>query len=57
MMALEHAIDAIYKGTIMKPDAELLARFAEAYADQANCDYDALVKAAKEERIPVAKTA
>jgi uncharacterized protein DUF2252 len=36
---------------------QAVARFAEAYADQTNRDYDALVKAAKEQRIPVAKTA
>lgn len=34
-----------------------VARFAEAYADQTDRDYDALVKGAKEKRIPVAKTA
>ena len=39
------------------PDAEHLRRFAEACTDQTNRDYDALAKAAKEQRIPVAKTA
>jgi hypothetical protein len=59
MMALEHAIDAIYKGTIMKParDAQLLARFAEVYADQTDRDFGAHVKAAEEQLIPAAKTA
>ena len=36
---------------------EAIARFAEAYADQTERDYDALVKAAKERRIAVAKAA
>ena len=36
---------------------EAIARFAVAYADQTDRDYDALAKAAKEKRIPVAKVA
>ena len=34
---------------------EAVARFAMAYAEQTERDYDALAKAAKEKRIPVAK--
>ena len=33
-----------------------VARFAAAYAEQTDRDYDALVKSAKEKRIRVAKT-
>jgi hypothetical protein len=34
-----------------------VARFAAAYADQTERDYEALVKAAKEKRVPVAEKA
>jgi len=36
---------------------EAVARFAAAYAGQTDRDHDALVKAAKQKRIPVARTA
>jgi hypothetical protein len=36
---------------------EAIAGFAEAYAEQTERDYDALVKAAKSKRVPVAKVA
>jgi uncharacterized protein (DUF2252 family) len=61
-LALAHAKSgdaaaiAGYLGNSDSMDAAV-ARFAEAYADQTDRDYDALVKAAKEKRISVAKTA
>jgi hypothetical protein len=36
---------------------EAVARFAATYAEQTDRDYDALVKAAKQKRIPVAHVA
>jgi uncharacterized protein (DUF2252 family) len=61
-LALAHAKSgdpAAIAGYLGKSDSmdAAVARFAEAYANQTDRDYDALVKAAKEKRIPVAKTA
>jgi uncharacterized protein (DUF2252 family) len=61
-LALAHAKSgdpAAIAGYLGKSDSmdAAVARFAEAYADQTDRDYDALVKAAKEKRIPVATTA
>ena len=61
-LALAHAKSgdaaaiAGYLGNSDSMDAAV-ARFAEAYADQTDRDYDALVKAAKEKRISVANLA
>jgi uncharacterized protein (DUF2252 family) len=61
-LALAHAKSgdpAAIAGYLGKSDGmdEAVARFAAAYAEQTDRDYDALVKAAKEKRIRVAKTA
>jgi uncharacterized protein (DUF2252 family) len=61
-LALAHAKSgdpAAIAGYVGKCDAmdDAVARFAAAYADQTDRDYDALAKAAKEKRIPVAKVA
>lgn len=59
-LALAHAKSgdaAIIAGYLGKSDGmdEAVARFAAAYAEQTDRDYDALVRAAKEKRVPVAK--
>jgi uncharacterized protein (DUF2252 family) len=59
-LALAHAKSgdpALIAGYLGKNDGmdEAVARFAAAYADQTDRDHDALVKAAKSKRIPVAK--
>ena len=59
-LALAHAKSgdpALIAGYLGKSEGmdEAIARFAFAYADQTERDYGALVKAAKEKRIPVAK--
>jgi uncharacterized protein (DUF2252 family) len=61
-LALAHAKSgdsAIIAGYLGKNDGmdEAVARFAAAYAEQTDRDYDALVKAAKQKRVPVAKVA
>lgn len=61
-LALAHAKSgeaAVIAGYLGKSDGmdEAVARFAAAYAEQTDRDYDALVKAAKEKRVLVAKTA
>jgi uncharacterized protein (DUF2252 family) len=61
-LALAHAKSgdpAVLAGYLGKSDGmdEAVARFAFAYAEQTDRDYDALAKAAKEKRIPVAKGA
>lgn len=55
-LALAHAKSgdpAVLAGYLGKSDGmeEAVARFAFAYADQTDCDYEALAKAAKEKRI------
>jgi uncharacterized protein (DUF2252 family) len=60
-LALAHAKSgdpAAIAGYLGKSEGmdEAVAGFAAAYADQTDRDYDALVKAAKAKRIPVAKT-
>jgi NAD(P)H-dependent flavin oxidoreductase YrpB (nitropropane dioxygenase family) len=59
-LALAHAKSgdaAFMAGYLGKSESmdEAIARFAEAYAEQTERDYDALVKAAKSKRIAVAK--
>jgi uncharacterized protein (DUF2252 family) len=59
-LALAHAKSgdaAVMAGYLGKSESmdEAIARFAEAYAEQNERDYDALVKAAKSKRVPVAK--
>lgn len=59
-LALAHAKSgdpALIAGYLGKSDGmdEAVARFAAAYAGQTDRDYDALVKAARSKRIPVAK--
>jgi len=61
-LALAHAKSgdpAAIAGYLGKSDGmdEAVARFAVAYAEQTDRDYDALVKAAKVKRIRVAKVA
>ncbi len=61
-LALAHAKSgdaALIAGYLGKSEAmdDAVARFAESYADQNERDYNALVKAAKTKRIPVAKVA
>jgi uncharacterized protein (DUF2252 family) len=61
-LALAHAKSgdaALIAGYLGKSEAmdEAIAGFAEAYAEQTERDYDALVKAAKSKRVPVAKVA
>jgi uncharacterized protein (DUF2252 family) len=61
-LALAHAKSgdpAMIAGYLGKSDAmdEAVARFAFAYAEQTDRDYDALKRAAKQKRIQVAKTA
>jgi uncharacterized protein (DUF2252 family) len=61
-LAIAHAKSgdpAAIAGYLGKSDAmdDAVARFAAAYADQTDRDYDALAKAAKEKRIAVAKVA
>ena len=61
-LALAHAKSgdpAAIAGYLGKSDRmdEAVARFAVAYAGQTDRDHDALVKAAKQKRIPVARTA
>ena len=59
-LALAHAKSgdpAAIAGYLGKSDGmdEAVARFAAAYAEQTDRDHDALVKAAKNKRVPVAK--
>ncbi len=59
-LALAHAKSgdpALIAGYLGKSDGmdEAVARFAAAYAEQTDRDHDALVKAAKNKRVPVAK--
>ena len=59
-LALAHAKSgdpAVIAGYLGKSDGmdDAVARFAVAYAEQTDRDYDALAKAAKAKRIPVAK--
>jgi uncharacterized protein (DUF2252 family) len=59
-LALAHAKSgdsALIAGYLGKSEAmdEAVARFAAAYAEQTDRDYDALVKAARSKRVPVAK--
>jgi NAD(P)H-dependent flavin oxidoreductase YrpB (nitropropane dioxygenase family) len=59
-LALAHAKSgdpAVIAGYLGKSESmdEAVARFAAAYAVQTDRDYDALVKAARAKRIPVAK--
>ena len=59
-LALAHAKSgdpAVIAGYLGKSDGmdAAVSRFAAAYADQTDRDYDTLVKAAKEKRIRVAK--
>jgi NAD(P)H-dependent flavin oxidoreductase YrpB (nitropropane dioxygenase family) len=59
-LALAHAKSgdpAVIAGYLGKSEGmdEAIARFAAAYAVQTDRDYDALVKAARAKRIPVAK--
>jgi uncharacterized protein (DUF2252 family) len=59
-LALAHAKSgdaALIAGYLGKSESmdEAIARFAAAYADQTERDYDALVQAAKSKRIPVSK--
>jgi uncharacterized protein (DUF2252 family) len=61
-LALAHAKSgdaAVIAGYLGKSDGmdEAVARFAATYAEQTDRDYDALVKAAKQKRIPVAHVA
>ena len=61
-LALAHAKSgdpAAIAGYLGKSDGmeDAVARFAAAYSEQTDRDYDALVKAAKKKRIPVAKVA
>ncbi len=61
-LALAHAKSgdaALIAGYLGKSESmdEAIARFAESYAKQNERDYDALVRAAKSKRVPVAKVA